>query len=521
MTLGRLLIQSVTADPFPGEFLFAPAISPRKPVPLPMDCRPPQGPAESATPLSFAARARRAMTGFLPRLGRDQKDQDADQGGEEFLPVVDLASPPGGGSGDAATRVTAAQALPGFDEAKALIVDAIASRADRLTLETAAESTIWHDIDGVRLKRLGPDKGPGHDGQWKETTPLSRDAGMAIARVLRILTGLSETGTQQAGVFGFTVDRTPALGRMTAARSTTGERIVVQFVTKATVPPRLVDAGMPEPMVDQVAKIIDHDRGLLVLSSPPGHGLTTSLDLLVEASDRFLRDFVTIADRDRPGREIVNLGSMPYGHQGDPPPADLLKTAMNKNIGVIIAPDVRDKDFVADLVKVAATKAMVLMTIKAADAAEAVGKLLKCGVDPKVLGSAIRGSLSQRLVRRLCPRCRAQAESPASLRVGSQSVGTENVQVFTAAPHGCQLCRGRGYQGRIGLFELAAGDTCRRVAAVGGSVDQLRQAAVKDGMLSLRNAGRRLVSEGTTSREEIERVLAIASPATESGGSRK
>ncbi len=459
------------------------------------------------------------MTGLLPRLGRDR--QDADAGEEEFLPVVDLVPAPGRGDGDAAARVTAAQALPGFDEAKALIVDAIASGADRLTLETAAESTIWYDVDGVRLKRLRLEKGVGRDGQWKETAPLGRDAGMAISQVLRTLTGLPDSGNQQAGVFGFTVDRTPALGHMAATRSTGGERIVVQFVTKTTFPPRLVDAGMPEPMVDQLAKIIDHDTGLLILSSPPGHGLTTSLDLLVEASDRFLRDFVAIAVRDRPGREIVNLGSMVYGNQGDPPPADLLKAAMNKNVGVIIAPDVRDKDFVVDLVKVAATKAMVLMTIKAADAAEAVAKVLKCGVDRKALGSAIRGSLSQRLVRRLCPRCRAQAESPASLRAGSQSVGTENVQVFTAAPYGCQLCRGRGYRGRIGLFELAAGDTCRRVAAAGGSVDQLRQAAVKGGMLSLRDAGRRLVSEGTTCLEEIERVLTIASPVTESRGSRK
>lgn len=459
------------------------------------------------------------MTGLLPRLGRDQ--QDADQGEEEFLPVVDLVSPPGGSAGDAATRVTAAQVLPGFDEAKALIVDAIASRADRLTLETTAESTIWHDVDGVRLKRLGPEKGLGRDRQWKETAPLSRDAGMAIARVLRTLTGLPDTGAQQAGVFGFSVDRTPALGRMAVARSTTGERIVVQFVTKTTFPPHLVDAGMPEPLVDQVAKIIDHDTGLLVLSSPPGHGLTTSLDLLVEASDRFLRDFVAIADRDRPGREIVNLGSMPYGQQGDPPPADLLKAAMNKNVGVIIAPDVRDKDFVVDLVKVAATKAMVLMTIKAADAAEAVGKLLKCGVDPKVLGSAIRGSLSQRLVRRLCPRCRVPVESPAAPRAGSQSAGTESPPTYTASPRGCQLCRGRGYRGRIGLFELASGDLVRRAAAAGSGGERLRQAAVKDGMLPLRDAGRRLVAEGTTSREEIERVLAPTAPATESGSSRK
>jgi type II secretory ATPase GspE/PulE/Tfp pilus assembly ATPase PilB-like protein len=445
------------------------------------------------------------MTGFLPWTKGGQQGPDSTD--EQFLPIVDFAPDQGPASGDAAARVAAARALPGFDEARRLIVEAIAFRADRLMLETTSESTAWFDVDGVRLKPRCAEQGVPQGGQWKESEPLSRDAGMAVAQVLRTLSGLADSSLQQEGVFGLTIDRVPCLGHFAATRSTQGERITVQFMTKNRFPVTLQDAGITESMVGRLAKLVDQDHGLLLLSSPPGQGLTTSLDLLVEASDRFLRDFVAITSRDRPGREIVNLATMPYGHKDAPTAVELLKTAMTKNVGVIVAPDVRDKDFVVELVKMAATKAMVLISIKAADASEAVARVMKCGVDPKAFGSAFRGSLSQRLVRRLCPRCRVQVEPPAAFRPGAQGPGEQVAHVFTAARHGCQLCCGVGYRGRIGVFELAAGDTLRRVVASGGGSERLRQAALKDGMQPLRHAGLQLVAEGTTSLEEIERVL--------------
>lgn len=429
---------------------------------------------------------------------------------------MDFAKTQGANSGDVAARVAAAQALPGFDEVQRLIAEAMAYRADRLMLETASESTIWLDVDGVRLKPLRAEQGVLDGGQWKEAASLSRDAGRAAGQVLRMLSGLPDSSEQQAGVFEFTVDRLPFQGRFASTRSTSGERIVVQFVSKSGFPTTLGDAGMPTPIVERLAKLTDHDKGLLVLSSPPGHGLTTSLDLLVEASDRFLRDFVAITGRDRSGREIVNLATMPYGHKDDPTAVDLLKTAINKNVGVIVAPDVRDKDFVVELVKAAATKAMVLMSIKAADAAEALARVMKCGVEPKVFGSALRGSLSQRLVRRLCPRCRVQTEPSTATRPESRGQGEQVANGFTAARQGCQLCRGIGYRGRTGVFELATGETLRRTIASGGPSERLRQAALKDGMQPLRGAGLQLVADGATSLEEVERVFATSPAATES-----
>ena len=479
-----------------------------------MECTPTQKSPDTTAPRSFVARARRAVSGLLPIFGGGQRTSDSEV--EEFLPIVDLAPSPSASNGDSATRFTAAQALPGFDDAKRLIVEAMASRADKLTLETTTESTVWHDVDGILLKPLRAENGPGGERQWREAASLSRDAGRAVAQVLRVLSGLPDSGDQQAGVFEFTVDRVPSQGRLASVRSTNGERIVVQFVTKNRFPATLPDAGMPESMVNRLAELIDPDHGLLVLSSPPGHGLTTSLDLLVEASDRFLRDFVAITTKDRGGREIVNLTTMPYGHKDDPTAVELLKMATHKNVGVIVAPDVRDKDFVVELVKVAATKAMVLMSIKAADAAEAVGRVMKCGVDPKVFGSALRGSLSQRLVRRLCPRCGAKAEPSAAPQPLSRGTDEPAAKAGAAARQGCQLCRGVGYRGRIGVFELASGETLRRVVAAGGGSERLRQAVLKDGMQPLRSAGLQLVAEGATSLEEIERVFTPSPAATQS-----
>lgn len=477
-----------------------------------MDGVTPKISADSSSSVGFLGRVRRAVTGLS--LGGWGAREDSDAEDQEFLPIVDFSPAQ---AADAAARVTAAQSLPGFDDAKRLIVEAVAARADRLTLETAAASSIWHEIDGVRSSPLRAERGAG----WRTTEPLSRDAGLAVARVLRTLSGLSDSGSPQAGVFEFMVDRVPSVGRLAVTRSTTGERLDVQFVTKQKFPASASEAGIPQSLADRLAMIVNQDKGLLILSSPPGHGLTTSTELLVESSDRFLRDFIAIAHRDHPLREIVNLTVTPYGHEGDLGPAELLKTAMHRNTGVIVAPDVRDKGFAVDLVDAAATRTMVLMSVKAHDAVDAIRRVMKCGVAPKLLAAGLRGSICQRLVRRLCPRCRVPANASSGPRTGSGPSGGQPAAGFGAAPQGCQLCRGIGYRGRAGIFEMAAGDSLRRTVAAGGDSDTLRQAALKDGMKPLAAAGLELVAEGVTSRAEIDRVLAVNTDVTPARGVRR
>ena len=139
--------------------------------------------------------------------------------------------------------------------------------------------------------------------------------------------------------------------------------------------------------------------------------------------------------------------------------------------------------------------------------------MLACGVDPKTLGTSLLGSLSQRLVRRLCPKCREELPPPEPLLARMKLTAEQLPKIFKASADGCRLCQGVGYIGRTGLFELASGGALRRLIAAGATPEQLRQGAVKEGMQPLRDAGMQLVVAGATSLEEIQRALS-GKPAT-------
>jgi type II secretory ATPase GspE/PulE/Tfp pilus assembly ATPase PilB-like protein len=183
---------------------------------------------------------------------------------------------------------------------------------------------------------------------------------------------------------------------------------------------------------------------------------------------------------------------------------------------VIVARDVRDKELVVELVRLVGEGKLVVMSLKAGDAVEAVARVLACGVEPKALGGALLGSVSQRLIRRLCPKCREEMPPPEPLLAKLKLTAEQLPKIFKASADGCRLCQGVGYIGRTGLFELASGGTLRKLVAAGAAPEQLRQGAVKEGMEPLREAGMQLVVSGATSLEEIQRALTgkpVAAPA--------
>jgi type II secretory ATPase GspE/PulE/Tfp pilus assembly ATPase PilB-like protein len=135
-----------------------------------------------------------------------------------------------------------------------------------------------------------------------------------------------------------------------------------------------------------------------------------------------------------------------------------------------------------------------------------MARILAWGVEPTVLGAAVLGSLSQRLIRRLCPKCREELPPPESLLARLKLTAEQLPKIFQASAPGCRRCPGSGFVGRIGLFELASGGGLRRQIAAGGDLDQLRQAAVHEGMRPLRDAAMQAVADGVTSLEEVQRV---------------
>ncbi len=465
-----------------------------------------------------AGHARRIVAGLVAPLGIEIGEPVRE---EDILPTVALVAAGGKDSAENEARLAAAAALPGFEEARKMLLAAVVARATTLALDNAAEATIRQEVDGVwgKPRVRQPPKSRKEKEAWVEAPPSSRGVGDAMAAALKALAGMPANVAKGSGPFAVTVDGKPRNARLTVQRSAAGEQLSITIEAPAVVFRKFADLGMDDALAERLGKLLAAERGLILLSSPTANGLSTTFDLAVESADRLLRDFVSIEDAAQPPREIQNVKPVRFDARTGITPGAALADSLREYPKVIVTRDVRDKAFVVELVRLAGEGYLVIMSLKAADACEAVARVLSCGVTPRQLGSTLLGSLSQRLVRRLCPKCREEIPPPPQLLARLKRTAEELPHIHKASAEGCRLCVGSGYLGRTAAFELASGTTVRKAIAAGASPEQLRQAARSDGMKPLQDAGLALVAAGTTSLDEVQRALsgkaapAPASPA--------
>ncbi|MCE9632532.1 MAG: Flp pilus assembly complex ATPase component TadA [Planctomycetia bacterium] len=464
--------------------------------------------------------ARRIVAGLLQPLGIEIAAA-INEG--DVLPKVQLAAAGGKDAAENAARLEAATKLPGFEEARKTMLTAVMARAATLVIDCEpAGMAVRHEVDGVwekpRIRR--PPKSRKEKETWVEAPKSSLEVGQAVVAVLKTLAGLPAAARDaKTAPFLLQVDGKPRNCRLSVRAQPTGEQLVIQFEPPAAVFKKLTDLGMPEPLAEKLIGLAAVERGLILVSSPPASGLTTTFDILVQSADRLLRDFISLEDAAAPAREIQNVKPVPFDARTGVRPLDALADVLRTYPNVIVTRDVRDKALVAELLKLADEDKFVIMSLKASDAADAIARILACGVPPQLLAKTLVGCLSQRLVRKLCPKCREDYPPPAELLARLRLTPEQLPHLRKASPHGCRLCGGTGYLGRTAIHELASGATLRKAIAAGTDTATVRKAAIQDGMKQLRDAGMALVLEGVTSLEELQRVFAVggAAPAAATG----
>jgi hypothetical protein len=446
--------------------------------------------------------ARRIVTRIVAPLGVKIPEPVRER---DELAAVELVAAGGRDEAENAARLAAAKALPGFEELRRQLATAAAARAATLVVDVAEETTLQQEVDGVwgppRVRR--PPRSRKEKETWVELPPSSRAVGEAILAAAQALCGLPAAAV---GRFSLKVDGKPQNCRISFGKTGPGHQAAIQIESPTAAFKTLPALGMPAPIADRIGELLAAGRGLILVSSPAGSGLSTTFDLVVESGDRLLRDFISIEDAARPPREIQNVKPVRFDARTGVTPLAALADAMREYPSVIVARDVHDKDLVAELVRLVGEGKLVILGLTASDSVDAMARILAWGVEPTVLGAAVLGSLSQRLIRRLCPKCREELPPPESLLARLKLTAEQLPKIFQASATGCRLCQGSGFVGRIGLFELASGGGLRRQIAAGGDLDQLRQAAVHEGMRPLRDAAMQAVADGVTSLEEVQRV---------------
>ena len=265
-----------------------------------------------------------------------------------------------------------------------------------------------------------------------------------------------------------------------------GERAVLRLLDKEAGRLDLVNLGMSAAMAPQFDRLISQPHGIVLVTGPTGSGKTTTLYAALSRLNASTTNILTVEDPIE--YELPGIGQTQVNARIDMTFAKALRAILRQDPDVIMIGEIRDLETAQIAVQASLTGHLVLATLHTNDSAAAVTRLLDMGIEPFLLSSSLLGVLAQRLVRKLCQHCKRE-------------VGGE------WHPVGCEHCAQTGYQGRLGVYELlTTTEQIRAQIHQSASEADIRNAAKKDGMLSMREDGERWVRDGVTSREELLRV---------------
>ena len=406
-----------------------------------------------------------------------------------------------------------------FADLVRVLAEAFAARAPVVLLDLAQGGLhVRYDIDGAKVPTrmrehlLNGRKLRKNDPEvWVDAPPLDAVTGEKVLVTLMRLAGLSpkKRGRPQMGEFEVTVDGKKRTCRLNAKVIKGHE----QFTVDLAEPPKKFkaadDLGMPSEMLESLQELVNKKHGLFIVSASKGNGLTTLFDMTVTAGDRLMRDFVSIEEKNETNEEIQNIKIQKYDAESGESPNQAVERAMLAYPSGFITRNLRDPAFANELVKRALVDKMVIISVPAEDSIDAISKIIDLGISPSDLAKCLVGSVSQKLVRKLCPKCADHQETPLPLLEKFGRSTEEVPHIRTASAHGgCRICFGRGYHGRIGAFELASGVTFRKGVAKGVDAATLKKAlSKKEGYVTTRDQGMDLVLNGVTSLEEMQRIF--------------
>lgn len=390
---------------------------------------------------------------------------------------------------------------PGFVVAKELLAGALDRRSERVMLDYKQnEVEVKFQIDGV----------------WHNGQPLDRESGDVMLAVMKTLANLNaaERRARQEGRFGAEYRGKKYLFRITSRGVETGERAIVHFVGTAVDIESLEEAGMRPKLLEQFKEVVTQPSGMVLLSSLPSGGMTTTLSLTMKSLDRYMRDFYIVEDEDNREPEVENVTPVTFDAAQDQKPADVLGALFRKEPDVVVVPNLSDAKTIQMLCAQAVEDSLVLGTIRAKEAPEALLRVLMLKVPAKEFAPVAKAVLNMRLVRKLCEACR-QPYAPTPEMLKKLGIPPGKVQSFFRPPPPpenpkeiCKQCQGLGYLGRTSIFELLVVDDKMRQALVSQpKLELLRKLARASGQRGLQDEGLVLVARGITSLQELQRVL--------------
>jgi type IV pilus assembly protein PilB len=343
------------------------------------------------------------------------------------------------------------------------------------------------------------------DGKLYKSLEVPLNLLGAVTSRIKIMASLdiSERRLPQDGRVHVLLDGRKIDLRISTFPGSRGEKTAIRVLDTRSVSLNLRDLGFAEDILTPLTSAITAPNGIILVTGPTGSGKSTTLYACLNEIASMENNVCTVEDPIEYHLPLIN--QFQVQERVGLTFSKALRTLLRQDPDVIMVGEVRDEETARTAIQAALTGHLVFSTLHTNDAASAITRLINMGVEPYLIGAALNMVLAQRLVRRICPKCRETYDPPRTLRKALERMGYGIEKFYKGV--GCRKCRNTGYSGRVGVHEMmTVSDELRDAIVAGGSVVELRKIAVADGMVTLRHDGFRKVREGLTSVEEVIQI---------------
>ncbi len=309
---------------------------------------------------------------------------------------------------------------------------------------------------------------------------------------------LPQDGRIRAMVHGRKLDL-----RLSTLPTAHGEKAVLRILDNRSIQVSLEDLGMNEDTLTIWRNQIVQPHGIILVTGPTGSGKTTTLYASLNKMDREKLNISTVEDPVE--YHLTGVTQVQTHERIGMTFATALRALLRQDPDVVMVGEIRDAETARIAIQASMTGHLVLSTLHTNDAPSSVTRLINIGVEPYLIGAALNGILAQRLVRKVCEHCKKQQRPSEHIAEHLAMHGIAMDEVWFG--EGCDRCRGTGYSGRLGLYELLVLDDFLRDKIAGNpNVTEFRRVCSERGMVNLREDGFQKVARGMTTVDEVLRV---------------
>jgi len=391
------------------------------------------------------------------------------------------------------SAITESEEAPIIALVNLIILRAVKENASDIHIEPFGEDTlkVRYRIDGIL-----------HD-----VMSLPRNLQLAVISRIKIMSDLdiAERRLPQDGRIQVNVGGRKINIRVSILPAVTGESAVLRILDPSNILLELDSLGFSPDILPNYLSLIKKPNGIILVTGPTGSGKSTTLYTTLNLLNSTEKKIMTIEDPVE--YRLKGISQVQAKPKIGLTFAAGLRSFLRQDPDIMLVGEIRDKETAEIAVQAALTGHIILSTLHTNDAPSSVIRLIDIGIEPFLISSSVVGVIAQRLVRKICPKCKKGIKITPDMKKILDEYEISSNEITLYKGEGCPYCKDTGYKGRIAIFELMViTENIRELISKNVTTGKLREAAIKEGMCQLREDGIKKVCEGITTIDEVLRV---------------